>query len=60
MGAGGETCVLKEGLKAGKEVIVSPVPVARMFLTSIDVVAILIVPSPAARAQAPTTTQGYH
>ena len=45
MGAGGETRVLKEGLKAGKEVRVSAVPVARVFLTSVDVVTILIVSS---------------
>ena len=60
MGASGEAHVLKEGLQAGKEVIVSPVPVARVFLTSVDVVAILIVPSTAAREQAQTATQGCH
>jgi hypothetical protein len=60
MGASREVHVLKEGLQAGKDAIAGPVPVARVFLTSVDVITILIVRSPTARAQAPTATQGCH
>ena len=60
MGASREVHVLKEGLQAGKDAIAGPVPVAREFLTSVDVITILIVRSPTARAQAPTATQGCH
>jgi hypothetical protein len=54
--------VTKEGLQAVKDAIVSPVPVARVFLISVDiiVIAMLIVRSPTARALAPTATQGFH
>jgi hypothetical protein len=60
MGASGEAHVLKEGLQAGEDAIVGPVPVSPVFSTSVDVIAILIVRSPTARALAPTATQGFH
>ena len=60
MGASGEAHVLKEGLQAGKDEKVGLLPVAQVFLTSVDVIAILIARSPMARALAPTATQGCH